>query len=234
MPELSSESSSDDEEEMTPASELRYRLENISDIVQKLVKIAVAIRKSGLKARNLRADAWEDKDEDGLNRTDLFEQSFRLILEKRYGLTDPLRSRICVAVCRQKHRIKYRRAHQEHLSFRQEFELTHQERQLHAAPQTLFPTSEIYTEIKEGVKFAQSRATQLSRHTEATKYTKIESEQRSLASGAPSSRISSNSHTLKATIPEPPLVKPGMRYFQCPYCCILVPREKAESIRKWR
>lgn len=231
---MSSESSSDEGEELSTASQLRYLLENISDLVEKLVKISVAIRKSGLKARNLRADAWEDKDEDGLDTTDNFEKSLSLILEKRYGLTGPLNLRICAALGKQKHRIKYWKLHQEKLSFGKEFDRTDQDRQLHGASRHLTETSGTHREISQHVKVAQSHATRLTKHTEATAYTKIDFDQKPIASSAPISTISSNSYALKATIPKPPFVVPGMKYFQCPYCCILLSREKADSIAKWR
>jgi hypothetical protein len=219
---------------MSAALQLQYRLENTSDLVEKLVKISVAIRKSSSKARNLRADAWEEKEEDGFNTVDLFEKSFLLILEKRYGLTDPLKSRICAAVCTQKHRMKYRQAHQEILHFGAEFDLSHQERQPHFASPPLVETSGTNTEMKGRIETAQSYTNRLTLYTEATKYTKVNLDQTYLASAAHISNISSNSYAVKATIPKPPPMRPGMKYFQCPYCCILIPREKADSITKWR
>ncbi|KAF7504453.1 hypothetical protein GJ744_002190 [Endocarpon pusillum] len=240
--ELSSESSeSEPDAESSPQSsstyELRARLEDIAELVNKLVKLSIAIRASGVRSRWLRATTYQHW-EDGVNESEIFERIYLpQVLRLRFGLKDPILRRLCGAISNRRRLFLYQRRHEQTLAYGADaLELRRTQRQSphlgalsKAGSEASFPKSpqqkvDLFTCDTAGNSLLQPP-------TKATTFRQVALDTANKSSIASGSKRASNLEGVE--IPPPPTVGVRARHFQCPYCCLLVPRKKAE-LPRWR
>jgi hypothetical protein len=237
----SQSSDSESETESQPQSsltyELRARLEDISELVNKLIKFSVAIRASGVRNRTLRATAY-DHWEDGFNQSEIFETIYLpQVLRQRYGLEDPLLQRLCKTISTRRRRFLYQRHHQENLGYGADaLELRRtQRRPLRAdSPSRAGSLSSSRNLQENGSGPAMcdvGGGSLLQPPTKATTFNNFALDTANKSSIVSGSKRASGQQI--SEIPPPPQVGLKQKHFQCPYCCLLVPREKAD-VSRWR
>ena len=215
------------------AFELQVRLQSVSEIVDKLLKLAEAIRASGSRSRASRAINYEHI-EDGVNQTELFEKDYLpQVLKHRFKLEEPLLSRFCAAISLRRRRFLYQSKHQKRLAYgggaQEEPTRKPENKQALPSPEhraTGLVPSQLAMPVKSGGKIDSS--------TEApTKATTFNIEQKPKA---PSRIVSASTKSAAAGVDfpgPPPLASERATHFECPYCCVLVPKLKREATA-WR
>ena len=215
------------------AFELQVRLQSISEIVDKLLKLAELIRASGSRSRASRATNYEHI-EDGVNQTALFEKEYLpQVLKYRFKLEEPLLSSFCAAISLRRRRFLYQSKHQKRLAYgggaQEEPTKKPENKQVlptakHRA--TGSTPSQLAMPGKSGGKIDTSTEAP----TKATTF-KIQQKPR-----APSIIVSASTKSAAAGMDfphPPPMASERATHFQCPYCCVLVPKTKREPTA-WR
>ena len=213
--------------------EIRARLEDLSDLLSDLIKISVAIRKSGLRSRTLRAASYEHW-EDGFNKTSQFEEVYLpQVLEHRYGLKHPLRQRLCKAISLRRRRFDYNRTHQQRLSYGVDISEAARLQQPHE--QSALTDSGIHTSDQIGHSLNVYRHQRPAKKfldvqslppTKASDYDLRVVDMFSRSSIQQRSEVSSSTFASQTGIPDPPEARSSGKHFQCPYCCIPISRQK--------
>lgn len=222
--ESSSKESDEDEDDKEPSaiSKLRYLTDDRSDLVGKLRVIAVAVSSLGSSARYLRADVWKGGMNEDTYEAEQLETCVQETLRETYGLADPLKSRISTAVRKQMHRLQYGSLHRQDMTYKKESELS---RQGQKTPLRSYPVSNTSTTPSAAQANQKAQVSVRSRrasHLEAIGKTRL-------------NRMSGGDQLMfQNWIPPPPEVKTGLKYFDCPYCGMILPRKKAEQGDKWR
>jgi hypothetical protein len=113
VPSLTSQPSLSDHD-AAPTSESRAKVEAG---ITRLNAISRSIRRSGVKQRNARAEAWIDTDGDGNDLTAFFTHLAVLVVDLRFpDATFETRQKIAHSIAQRRNRIAYQRRHQEKLS----------------------------------------------------------------------------------------------------------------------
>ena len=239
---LSSESSeSEPDAESPPQSsstyELRARLEDIAELVNKLIKLSIAIRASGVRNRSLRATTYQHW-EDGVNESEIFEKMYLpQVLRLRFGLKDPILQRLCRAISNRRRLFLYQRRHQQNLAYGADaLELRRTQRQspsLGALNNAGSQASSQKSPEQKADLFLRNIAGHSLLHppTKATTFRQVAFDTANRSSIVSGSKQASNLDSTE--IPPPPTIGVRAKHFQCPYCCLLVPRKKAE-LSRWR
>ena len=223
-------------------------LRDISNSVDKLVQISAAIKKSSTQNRSIRADAyeeWEDGPAGKISKSKGFEDFVGILLEYRYrDLHDNVRNRLRIALSRCNRRIAYQRRHQSRIRYdstRDTLEAAHPSTaitapaaapsQLSALGMDIRPVSSHQADHLGIAPAAPSqRGTNVSASTLSPNFSPFDHESKSsVSSGSSFSRLAANPYN---DLPPPPPLKGNERYFQCPYCCIQLPRKRTGK-RAW-
>ncbi|KAL9110446.1 MAG: hypothetical protein Q9227_004990 [Pyrenula ochraceoflavens] len=232
----SDDSSDDDEEDLNDSQltvfEIQSRLDHIVDVVNKLSSLARVIQTSGVRSRIFQAANYVHYD-NGTNLTKNFEEKYLPdTLRHRYQLTEPLLSRLSRAISLRRRRFMYQLTHQKNLTYG--VEVDHASRYMdspaeHAvnstnSPQAGTPARRLAAALRHNQ--VQSGTARLTRAS-APSSVPLES----IVSEMIVPMSKSSVETID-TPPPPPLEK-GAKYFQCPYCCLLVGADKATEAA-WR
>jgi len=216
------------------AYELQRRFKNISDVIDKLIKLAEAIRASGVRSRAARAARYEHI-EGNVNYTAEFESSFLpLVLKHRFKLEEPLLGRFVNAISLRRRRFLYQSKHQKRLAYGHDVQFS-PFKTIESGPQLQLATTapKSTPETLKAMPPARNETVTDNKTEAPTQATTFRLEQKLKVP----SRIISASTKFEASevnLP-PPLPLPSARatHFECPYCCILVPVSKRES-RLWK
>ena len=237
---LAASSDSDsDSDEPWPEPDLKQLLSDVAESTDKLIKLLGAIQASSRRGKSAKAQAYEDWDSDyGISRSKEFEVYMGKLLDIRYGGDDRahLRNRLQTAISRCRRQFAYRRRHQRKLFYGGGAPLDTLEIAGRLKPETSELASEqVLSGVLSGPSISPTALPSRPPMSQTT-FSKVHSNFRpldtksSITSGSASSRISGNVHN---AISPPPQLQPSQRNFQCPYCCILLPRSKSE-VRAWR
>ena len=204
--------------------------------VDKLAQIAFAIRKSSGWSRNARGAVYEEW-EDGINKSAIFQQYIANVLQFRLpGTNVNVRRRLVVAISERRRQFAYFRRHQKKLFYgtSDNFETF----KIRAQPNS-GETSGKQGKIAEASNISGSFTAKLSapslllsQTTASTLHPElfVRDTGSSISSGSSRSQASGQ---VDASLPPPPADNKNDRYFQCPYCCLLLPRAKLKR-RAWR
>ena len=237
-----SESSSD---ESAPIPNIEDFLRDISSSIDKLVQISGAIKKASAQSNSMKAEAyeeWENTSSGKINKSKGFEDFIRILLEHRYrSLNENLRNRLHAALSRCNRRIAYWRRHQRVLRYNS-FQGSHDTISVPVA--TTLPASPLLQQspsdgrapIAPSQQASQLQVvpslggTKISASTLSPNFSPYKNDNRSSVSGGSSvSRMTGNPTD---DLPHPPTLKGAERYFQCPYCCMQLPRKRSMR-RAW-
>ena len=222
-------------------------MRDISKSVDKLVQISRAIKKSSTPNRSLRAEAyeeWEDGPDGKINLSKGFEDFIGVLLEYRYrDVHENLRNRLRIAISRCHRRIAYQRRH--HVRYRRD--ITRNRSKLASPSAVIAPTAlpsqlptsgssdQIVTphegaHLEASVVVPSQQGTIFSASTLSPNFSPFDYDDKSsISSGSSFARLSGNP---KHDLPPPPIFNGNERYFQCPYCCIQLPRKTSRK-RAW-
>ena len=215
-------------------------LENIASEIDQLLKLSSAIRSSGLKNHDLRAAAFIDWDRDDpdhpFSRTEQFFNFVDNLLERRYDWKEKvyLKTRLTKAIAERRNEFSYRQNHQKKLSsYGSSFGRIGRVLAKSTEERPRFPEK---TDEQQGVGLnVVTRPDGFAERKEKTLYapgatTTASTFRQELFQHTSKSSITSGStrgsHAVYQddTIPPPPRLGPRECHFQCPYCCILLPR----------
>ena len=236
----SSESESSSEDTWQEPS-LEDYLDDIVESIDKLVKITKAIRQASAYSGNSKAQAYEDVEQgpDGpVNKSQIFEQFIGDFLEKRYRQTDSnIRARLQRAISRCNRHFAYRRRYQQKLFYGTDEVMEARSNVLPAPKQAIVPTlsQPIHGDVPANVHSKRSEVRTYAPSSHMTASTlrpdfRPFDTKSSVISGSSFSRLSRKPSD---DLPPAPPLEAGDRYFQCPYCCVLLPRNKSDP-RAWR
>ena len=222
---------------------LRY----VTESVDKLVKITRAMKTASAHSRSARAQAyeeWEDGPDGPINKSKLFEDFVGTFLEYRYRELHPnVRLRLQKAISRCSRQIAYRRKDKRKLLYGSNGNVTVVENKPSPMPQPEVPPATRSQTASQSrslsgqqldrgfnhLKTSSHRGSNMTGSTLSPGFNPLDSKS-SVSSGSSYSRLSGNPfHDL----PPPPPLQAKDRFFQCPYCCILLPRNKSKP-RAWR
>ena len=231
------------------ASILDICLKDISSSIDRLATVTRTIRKASGQSKNAKAQTyedWADSPDGPINRSAMFESFIGTFLEFQFRDVDErVRSRLQTAVSRCRRRIAYRRRHQEKLVYGkssswvesglQDLSLSASQAVLTNATLSLAsnacpadtpnqPNTTLMSTFERRSPLSQTTASAL-RYDFRPSDTKS-----SVVSGSSRSRLSGQ---VESDIPPPPPMKPGEKYFECPYCCLPLPKSKAK-VRTWK
>ena len=227
------------EKETAQTYQVRARLEDVSDLLSDLIKLSVVIRKAGLQSRSLRAASYVPRDEDDRERLKQFEKSFLpQVLEYRHELKDRLlRERLCRAISRRRRYFEYHTTHQQRIAFGGDPVEEQQPTQLLQLPvsaeQDTSPNAPAITSPDISLRRNPRVHVRSLPPTKASDYDPHAIKEFSQKSSMPRSMVSSNTFARTSGIPGPPKVFGSGKHFECPYCPILISRNKL-SKPLWR
>lgn len=223
-------------------------LRDISNFIDKLVQVSRAIKESSIQNRSIKAEAyeeWENGPSGKINTSKGFDDFIGALLKHRYSnLHESVRDRLRVAISRCNRRIAYQRTHQSRLLYgtRGDTSKTGGSTKNTLVPagvpsQLLAPGSDGSTVPSDQIhplQFVTAAPSQLgtnvSASTSSSNFSPLDrDDQSSITSGSSSLRMTTNSYS---DLPPPPPLEGNLRYFECPYCCIQLPRKRARR-RAW-
>ena len=241
-PSSDSDSTSD---ESGPIPTLTDFLHDVSSSIDKLVQISRAVKKASAQSNSMKAEAyeeWENTPTGRINKSKAFEDFISILLEHRYrDLHDNVRDRLKMALSRCNRRIAYQRRHQKALRY-ESATRSHETSKLSVA--TTSPAAAPSNPALSGNKVPTvgSSQTDYLEITQSLVGTKISAS--TLSPGfSPyvrddTSSVSAGSSVSRMTgdplndLPPPPVLEGAARYFQCPYCCVQLPRKRSKR-RAW-
>ena len=233
-----------------PASDTTWQEPNLEgylndtiESINKLVKITRAIRQSSVHKRNPKVEAYEDIEagpNGPINNSQNFEKFIGEFLEKRYRETNSnIRVRLQSAISGCRRRFAYRRRYQEKLKVLYGSAVLTETRSNtpnkpdHAVTTTLLHSTNniVSANVQRNQTVAKLNApsSHMTASTLRPDFRPFDTKS-SVVSGSSFSRMSRDPRN---DLPPVPSFKPSDRHFQCPYCFILLPRNKSES-RAWR
>jgi hypothetical protein len=218
--------------------EIQTRLEHISDVVTKLLNLARVIRVSGVRSRTTKAATYVYYDEDGINQTAIFEDTYLpIVLRYRYQVPETLLTRLCKVISLRRRLFLYQHKHQKRLAYDGGAldDSDHPNSPtVGLLPHTqLASTSKLKTspskELTSAIQPGHARSG-ITAPTQATTY-----RANALKRTAPSTLVASTAKLVMGNMdfPPPPLAMNRSTHFQCPYCCLLVEVRKL-SPAAWR
>jgi hypothetical protein len=218
--------------------EIQTRLEHISDVVTKLLNLARVIRVSGVRSRTTKAATYVYYDEDGINQTAIFEDTYLpIVLRYRYQVPETLLARLCKVISLRRRLFLYQHKHQKRLAYHGGA-LGDSD---HPNPPTvgllphtqLASTSKLKTspskEFTSAIQPGHARSG-ITAPTRATTY-----RANALKRTAPSTLVASTAKLVMGNMdfPPQPLAMNRSTHIQCLYCCLLVEVRKL-SPAAWR
>ena len=218
---------------------------DISSSVDKLVQISRAIRKASAQSNSAKAEAyeeWENAPTGRINKSRGFEEFIGVLLEYRYRyLHINVRQRVQKAISRCNRRIAYQRRHQRvhhydppkkghenlDLSMAKQpivFESSDPS-PLHSSTPAVGPRQVVHLQVAPSLQGTKVSASTLSPNFSPF----VPDDASSVSAGSSVSRMTGNPAD---DLPPPPALKGSERYFQCPYCCLQLPRKRLRR-RAW-
>ncbi|KAF2117449.1 hypothetical protein BDV96DRAFT_644867 [Lophiotrema nucula] len=216
-------------------------VESIQNAVDRLHRLAKAIRRPGLVSQASKANKFKPLNEYGEDAIQVFERvSFEIIQAKHRGASDQILHRLSKSNAARRRLFLFRRKHQEVLSgtsgqaATKRPSLTRKETQ---GSGTIVPGTE-QTSMPSHSTAAVSRVTKRSQVDSSVARASMFDESAfrpENSSKAPSSFAGTSVASLlaKARLPPPPHVKVVGNEFECPYCCQLISSKMLER-RNWR
>lgn len=208
--------------------------------INRLHRVGMALRKSGLSSHNVKATKEVFKDEYGRNVIDVFREWCLRILSLKFKTASPaILERIAHANAERRRIFLYRRKHQKKLMGRRESAPSETR---DTAPLTLrlhesYAASNIVNGVdpmgRSSTRSIAEQSLALSRTTASRvireDYHYAATMISTVVSAAPSTQIPISSHIC----PPAPKVATGAQEFFCPYCCRVHPASE-RSGKKWR
>jgi hypothetical protein len=240
-PSQTSESEVVEEEEEEDEDEDNPPLAAIIHAIHRLHRVAMAIRRSGMAAHDLKAAVEEFRDENGDNVIDIFRSWCLEILHHKFKTADEKTiQRIAHTNAERRRHFLYRKKHQKKLEGQREniqasnIQTFAMSKSRDGVSTVIDPQPSTAPIKKSNARsIAHSKPTQLSQTTASklrrSEYRDEVSVQSTMMSAAPSTqRLFDTSMYLPA-----PRVPPGAAEFYCPYCCRIHPAAE-RSGRRWK
>lgn len=228
-------SADSDSEASLQSSDLDDLIDDVVESVDKLSKVAFAINKSSAQSHKVKGAAYEDW-EDGTNKNELFERLVSVVLEHRYpNISFNLKHRLTTTISQRRRQLVYLRKNRPKAiqgGFIDTEARSNPSFMASSPSQETLGDRELLTAKTEVLRINPSTPNLMRSQTTASILPPVlfRDNKFSVALGLSYSQLS---QLTEEDLPPPPSINHGEKYFQCPYCYLLLSHEKAGT-EAWR
>lgn len=210
-------------------------LQSIDEVITRLHRLSIAIRRSAGHRRNIRAAKYVERSETGANLSEEFDQYSEWIIRHKYPQAKPeVSQRMSATIAIRRRRLLYQRKHQKKLALVPSKVLeqipvsTNIDK---SYPHLSDPVGRLL--VPKGLAIRTNPEPPLTWTSASTidANRSLNLVTRSEVSDLRSRSIVQNS---KLDFPSPPHITIGNKEFECPYCCLVLPAREATDKVRWK